>query len=190
MAVRFDVDVTTDHYVSDDPERPYPVPTAPAFIDAHGKLRTYAPAADLAELAGRLLERHREGALEVATGVRIAYAWRAAGGAKGHNAVLGACKKLSDTERHIAYHMAGDDAKPPELLIWLAADHLALSQTKIVEAALFHELKHVGRRKGKACVVEHDCEMFDDEVRILGLWRLPLRYANEAFRQMSLEVER
>ena len=178
-----------DHCVSDDPEAPYPVPGLPAFIDANGKLRAYAPAADLADLADRLFERH-DGSLYAASSLRIAYSWKAAGGAKSGNAVLGACKKLSDTEKFVAYHAAGDGAKPPEILIWLAADHLRGATAYTVEACLFHELLHSGRTKKAApTVLPHDCEMFGAEVRVYGLWRDALREADDAFRQMAMAVE-
>jgi putative metallopeptidase len=181
---------TADHYISDDPDAFYPVPSAPAFIDAKGVLRDYAPAPDLADLADRLIVRHRLGSLHTAAGLRIAYAWKAAGGTDSGLAKLGACKKASATERFIAYHQAGDGAQPPDLLIWLAADYLTGQQVKVVEAALFHELLHAGRSsKGSPGVNPHDCEMFTAEVHVYGLWRDALRTADAAFRQASMPLD-
>jgi hypothetical protein len=139
-------------------EQPYEVPSESAF---HGKEFIVNPS-DLRTVARDLIDACEE--FWHLRGAEIEYAWKRKGGMSG-GATLYHGHKRSDT--HAVAHGAR------EFLIWIAAD-IAREQpftARDVEAAMYHELCHLGwnENAGEVKIVGHPVEYFPSEKRRYGL---------------------
>lgn len=153
------------------------VPSGRDFRGQDGEKRDFLPADALSSLSETLQERHPQFA-HVAQ-FKVLYLWKRAGGKSNGKPKLGQCQKPSGLLRHVS-----DDT---DFVIWLAADHCATFTARQVEAALFHELSHIGTDEDdEAEVWPHDVEMFASEVQTYGLWKSDLEMAARALRQARL----
>jgi hypothetical protein len=164
----------------------YPIPPESA-LDGE-----FTDAQDLADLGEHLIAKHKH---RVASETRITYAWKDKGGKSKGKLTFGKCIKPSGREKWLL-----QCAKEADVLIWLAADHLRLmgATHKVVEAALWHELSHIGETEEpdeapegwmpELAIVPHDVEMFASELTYYGEWRSELSIAVNAVKQMALEL--
>lgn len=119
--------------------------------------------------------------------ISITCLWKAEGGKSKNKPTLGKVVKVSGL---LSFYTDS------EYVIWLAADHnrtwstdgTGLMPRLTIEAEIFHELKHLGYdpKEGEVIMVDHDAEMFFDELSTYGMWRHSLKAAGEACRQLSL----
>lgn len=149
------------------------------FGDGHGNVLDYVPAPDLAARAAHLIETRPH--LEHLAPLRIGYVWKRKGGSAKGKPKLGQCQRASGLLAHYS---------ELDFVVWLAADwavELGLTD-KQLEAALYHELLHIGcdPESGEAVLVGHDVEMFRAEVEHYGLWRPAIRDVAETFQQLTL----
>lgn len=161
----------------------YPVPSE-AALDGE-----FTPAPDLERIADALIERHHH---RVASEATIIYLWRdKAWKAKG-KVVFGKCQKPTGLLKHFA---------AADVVIALAADALRdMGATyRQIEAALWHELCHVGETEEpddskedwvpELTILPHDFEGFATELTLFGDWRSDLTTAVHAVRQMKLDLD-
>lgn len=153
-------------------------PIAILFKDDDGTKADFLPALDLEHVAAMLIERH-EAKFNHTRDLKIVFLWKRSGGLVKGKAKLGECQKPSGLLRFLS-----DKA---DFVIWLAADHLAGFEPEQVEAALFHEMCHVGvDEDDEPQLWPHDVEMFADEVQVYGLWKADLVSAATQLRQAKL----
>lgn len=159
-------------------------PDAPAWVPGPEEFRRageeFLPAPDLESIAEALLERHR-GLFSWAGEARISYFWKDKGGLSEAKAVLGKCVKLTGLARKgiggdFAVWLAADTARETELTAWQ------------VEAAVFHELCHIGwdGAKGRPALEYHEFEGFRAELREYGAWQPDLQRLVSEVKQLPL----
>ncbi|HQX61832.1 MAG TPA: putative metallopeptidase [Thermomicrobiales bacterium] len=166
--------------------RLYVPPSALTFGDAE-----FRPAPDLARGAAKLLEAYPED-LAVLNIVQPVYLWRKKGGMSAGKDVLGKTTKLSGMARYLSGYV---DNEPVDIVIWLAADHLAIRSDRGIEAVLFHELLHVGLKETDdeddvpaPIVLPHDWAGFRREIEVYGLHTEDARQVAPAFAQVALPI--
>jgi hypothetical protein len=155
------------------------IPSDGAFMNDRHKA-----APELANLAEKLIHEH--GFFEDLVNCRIDYKWRRKGtNSKGKRAI-GKLERVSGIwSAYVPYNF----------VVWLAADtaRLANFTDRQVEAALFHQLCHVGQdAKGNWIRVGHDFEGFGTEVRHYGPWTEDLKIGSQAFTvavQLGLDLD-
>lgn len=156
----------------------YAVPDEQRF-EATGETVDFLSAPDLERVAGTLISRYgnRFAHLEELT---IIYTWKREGGTSHGAPRLGQCQKLSG----LTAYLSGES----DFVIWLAADHAQGLTARQIEAALFHEMSHIGwdSEKERATILPHDAELFSAEVQEYGLWRRNLQEVAPAFHQLHL----
>lgn len=166
------------------PDDVYPTPADERFEE-----RDYMSAPDLSEIAKALVKADRA-QFDHFKGLHVVYLWRRKGGSTGGRLTLGKCQKPTGL---LAYFAGAD------FVVWLAADHhrdrvageRAGASRFEVEAALFHEMLHVGIETDddgnvRNVIVPHDFTAFNAEVTRYGAWKGDLRAADQSFRQMPL----
>lgn len=160
------------------PEDLYPAP-----FGRFGSL-DFLPAPDLAWIANGLIDECDEFEHIRSGGEQIAYCWKRKGGAKSGKSNLGFASKTSGMTAHFS---------ESTWVVWLAADTVgAYGLTRLqVEAALYHELLHIGeeeddRGNKKAAVWGHDWEGFAKEIARYGAWQESLQLIRDAWEQLPL----
>jgi len=169
-----------------DPHQTYPsIPTEKKFDAESTK---FLSAGDLEQIAKALAGADPD----VAYALRfceVRYLWKREGGTDKGSAVLGRCVKPSG----LAHYFASAD-----IVIWLASDHLRAMRAGSaatrwqVEAALYHELKHIGVEEDedsgemRPVTLPHDIEAFNAEIIRYGPWKSDVAAAAAAFTQMPL----
>jgi len=143
---------------ADADQRPYPVPSDETFEGA-----AYLPAADLADIASRLIaERSRFSHLRQ---FKIDYVWKRKGAKAKGVYQRGFCRLGSDL---IAYYAN------VAFVIGLAADTCrdARFTYRQIEAAVHHELLHAGVHDETytPLIWPHDFEGFELELEDYGIW--------------------
>lgn len=105
--------------------------------------------------------------------------WKRKGGKERGALRLGKCEKPSGL---LAFYA------PTTFVVWLAVDHLQGKPEHVIEAVLYHELKHIGRdpETDEPTLVGHDFAGFRDELRRYGLYDTDLELAKDAFAQAAL----
>jgi hypothetical protein len=153
----------------------------PAPIGRFGGL-DFLPAPDLAWIAQGLIATCEE--FSHLRDQKVVFCWKKKGGSKAGKLTLGTANKVSGLAAHFAETI---------WVVWLAADNVAVfALTRLqVEAALYHELLHLGEEEDddgnkKPAVYAHDTEMFAKEVMRYGCWKEDLELAREAFTQLPL----
>jgi hypothetical protein len=121
----------------------------------------------------------------------IAYAWKQKGGRKGETLVYGDTKKGSG----YAGYLTGATWH-----IWMAADHCKNLANYEFEAAVYHQLLHLGEREVESTDEEvashtipvtrpHEVEMFAAEIDRYGFWLPGIRKISTSFAsQLKLEM--
>lgn len=117
---------------------------------------------------------------------RVAYLWRKKAAKSCGKTVLGKSIKVSGYARHFS---------EADFVVEIAADAARSLTNYQLEAAIYHELLHIGieydeDEDGNETLVirpqAHDVEMFNDEVQRYGLWKNDLADAAIAFKQAPL----
>lgn len=108
--------------------------------------------------------------------VRIVYRWKRDGLRVGGRARLSGNQKLSGLVA---------DTLGARFLVWVAANHLTSASVTAwqFEALVYHELMHIRSGDGAR---DHDFAGFVTELQRYGMWRLDLRSAGEALRQLTM----
>jgi hypothetical protein len=155
------------------PDAEYPTPRDESFIDPDAdddaELLEFIEADDLERIGRALIDKLPEFE-DLRDGWRIAFRWKAAGGATGGKLTLGKCVKAAGLVKHFG-----------------AADHVRLARLTRwgVEALVYHELCHceiaVNENGATPKVRAHDFEGFRTEVARYGLWQADLQLAAPAF---------
>lgn len=66
---------------------------------------------------------------------------------------------------------SGDKDVPFEYVIWFALDVWQMLDERARNAIVFHELEHCGRdENGKPVLKPHDAAVFNQEVKLYGVW--------------------
>ena len=179
-------DATVDEVVPEPITRLYMPPTSYAFGAAE-----FRPAPDLARGAAKLLAQYPDD-LEALNVIQPVYLWRKKGGTAAGKEVLGKTTKLTGMSRYLSGYV---DNEPVDIVIWLAADNLAIRSDRGIEAVLFHELLHVGLKEADdedeppaAIVLPHDWAGFRREIEAFGLHTADARQVAQAFAQVSLPI--
>jgi len=122
---------------------------------------------------------------------QIEYFWKQKGGMKGERPILGVAKKASAIIRHLT---------EADFVIEMAADHCRALANYEFEAALFHQLMHLGEREIEDTDADvaarripitrpHELEMFEAEITRYGLWSMSLRSASQVFHtQLKMDL--
>lgn len=164
---------------ADNPDDVFRVPGQHEFDTRHvGFHDDYIHSSTLERVGAALIAERQE--LTPLRGVVIKYAWKRSGGGSAGRRKLGACSRMTGLTRYLGRG---------HFLVWLAADNMRECHATNfhIEAALFHELKHVGvDDAGLSSLLKHDVEMFDDEVRRYGAWRSDLMGTRNAFTQAPM----
>lgn len=135
--------------------------------------RQFKPAPELANVAETLIGRH--GFLEQLEACELEFKWQRLGTNSQGKRSIGAMKRVSGVWA---------DYCSAQFVVYLAADtaRLAKFTDRQVEAALFHQLLHIGKdKKGNWIRVGHDFEGFGTEVRHYGPWTEDLKIGGQAF---------
>lgn len=150
----------------------FEIPSEGAFVDSGGD---YLPGdEDIRPVAEKLIERYADFAEIKAAGYTFAYLWKARGGKRNGNAVLGKLQRPTGLLRYFA---------AVDFVLTISADHCrAVKLTTLgMEALVFHELMHARDGELGPEVRGHDAELFRREVELYGFWRENLRYVSKAF---------
>lgn len=141
--------------------------------DSAFQKRQFMLAPALQNLAEELIERH--GFLEQLEACELEFKWQRLGTNSNGKRSIGTLKRVSGVWA---------DYCSAQFVIYLAADtaRLANFTDRQVEAALFHQLLHIGKdKKGNWIRVGHDFEGFGTEVRHYGPWTEDLKIGGQAF---------
>ncbi len=157
----------------------YPVPCEDVFKDDEDQDLSFIPGADIERIADMLIGRHPE-LFKVIQNFRMVYRWRAKGGQRQGQRVLGRCQKTAGLLKEFS---------KADFIIMLSGDHCRSCRLTFrqIEALVFHELCHVEANDNyQPRVNGHDFEAFVQEVKIYGAWKSDLQLAEAAFVQPSL----
>jgi hypothetical protein len=157
----------------------YPVPCEDVFKDDEDRDLAFIPGADVERIANMLIGRHPEH-FKVIQNFKVAYRWRAKGGSRQGQRVLGRCQKTAGLLREFS----GVD-----FVVMLSGDHCRACRLTFhqIEALVFHELCHIEASDTyQPRINGHDFEAFVQEVRLYGAWKPDLQLAESAFVQPSL----
>ncbi|MDP9351671.1 MAG: hypothetical protein M3P51_09055 [Chloroflexota bacterium] len=160
-----------------DPDAPADIPSGAFFEDNDNP--DFLPAFEPTVIAGKLIETCPE--LKHLREMSVTVLWKRKGGASAGKYTLGTCRRASGLVRHFS---------KTDFIVTLSADHLYVFKFTNwqLEALIYHELLHTYVEDEKASTVGHDCEMFFDEVRRYGVWRMDLEGAAKVFKQVELPL--
>lgn len=139
----------------------------------------FLPAPQLEAVAERLVHKHVR--FSHLLQMRVIYLWKMKGGETHGANTLGKCQSPSGLLAHFSN---------AEFVIWLAADHCRDLSNEQIEAVVFHEMCHTASKDGEAAMQGHDVEMFADEVRVYGAWKVDLLEAQRVFGQLPLDLSK